>query len=234
MSELIEDAEKLNKYNSKLERMMAKMGTSADDSSLRNQMATERDAAKGLAKQMMANAKKHKTDKQALKKFEAALTAFNKISQEIEKKQTAVVRMSQSHRDSQLNGGDAKSTPKQTPINQQVQQDGDIQIEILQMDVDEIDARKNDIQQIERDVREVGEMFKDLAVLVNEQQDSIDVIENNINKAKENVQVAHTDLVQAEEYQKAARKKQCLILLALLIALVVIIVPSTLKATGKI
>lgn len=36
--------------------------------------------------------------------------------------------------------------------------------------------------QVEKDVAEINEMFKDLQYMVNEQQESIDVIEENISK----------------------------------------------------
>ena len=50
--------------------------------------------------------------------------------------------------------------------------------------------------QIERDVVEVSEMFKDLHGLVNEQQESLDVISDNIDKTKQQTEQAHNELLQ--------------------------------------
>jgi t-SNARE complex subunit (syntaxin) len=50
------------------------------------------------------------------------------------------------------------------------------------------------IQQIERDVTQLNEMFHDLNYLVQEQQVGIDNIETNISVSKQEATVAHKEL----------------------------------------
>lgn len=89
----------------------------------------------------------------------------------------------------------------------------------------DIQERHMDILKLESQVLEVYELFQDLATLVDLQQESLDVIENRIEHAKEYAEKAEIELVIAEQYQKKSRKKCCCILVVLLILLVSIIAP---------
>jgi len=97
--------------------------------------------------------------------------------------------------------------------------------ETLQDVVRDIEDRHLDILKLERQVLEVYELFKDLATLVDIQQESLDVIENRVAKAKDYVEKGEKELAQAETYQKRSRKKTCCLLIILLIVLIVIIAP---------
>lgn len=81
--------------------------------------------------------------------------------------------------------------------------------------------RSQNIQQIERDMTDVAEMFKDLKTLVDEQQEDIDSISDNIAKTKEQTIHANESLLKAEGYQNKARKKQCCILFIVLALLAI-------------
>ncbi len=62
---------------------------------------------------------------------------------------------------------------------------------------------------LEQQVLEVYELFRDLATLVDLQQESLDVIEHRINKAKDHTEKAEVELNEAEDYQKKARNVTC-------------------------
>jgi len=94
---------------------------------------------------------------------------------------------------------------------------------------EELRARKEEIIQIERDVVEVAEMFKDLHVLVGEQQEHIDNIESNVESAREHTHQGHEELIQAEQYQKKARRKQCCILFIVLAVVGIIVLVLKVK-----
>jgi len=100
-----------------------------------------------------------------------------------------------------------------------------LQSEQLQDVVRDIESRHLDIMNLERQVLEVYDLFKDLATLVDIQQESLDVIENRVLKAKGYVEKGEKELSQAEVYQKKTRKKQCCLMLLLLVILIVIIAP---------
>jgi len=87
----------------------------------------------------------------------------------------------------------------------------------------EIARRHEHVLAIERDAQEIFEMYKELKGLVNEQQASIDIIDNNVQDAKAKVEQGHEQLVTAEEYQKKTRTRQCCIL-AIAVAVVAAIV----------
>lgn len=93
--------------------------------------------------------------------------------------------------------------------------------ENLQDTIRDIEERHHDIIKLERQVLEVYELFKDLAVLVDIQQEHLDVIENRVTSAKAYVEHGEKDLISAEKSQnKARRKKMCMILTFVIIIVV--------------
>lgn len=98
--------------------------------------------------------------------------------------------------------------------------------ENIQDVVRDIEERHLDILKLEKQVMEVYELFKDLATLVEIQQESLDVIENRITKAKAYTERAVVELEHAEKYQKKARNKRCCLLFIVLAVLVVILWPT--------
>jgi len=98
--------------------------------------------------------------------------------------------------------------------------------------VRDIEERHQDILKLERQVLEVYELFRDLAQLVDLQQDSLDVIDARVQSAKNYTERAEVELTEAEDYQKKARKRQCIIL-GIVIAVLVIILAPTLSTVLK-
>jgi DNA repair exonuclease SbcCD ATPase subunit len=217
---IAESVSDLKKRNQKLERMLAKMGTKADDNDFRQQMAKERKVAKKLCKDIMT-AIRSGGDKQNLgdvtKEFEAELGKFATVSQNIEQKERSTLRL--------MSNADARSPPpyaKATSPNGESFQQEDMEINFVEYDVEEIKRREEGIKQIERDVVEVSEMFKDLHGLVNEQQETLDVISDNVGKTKDQTEQAHNELMQAEALQRKARKRQCCVLILVLVIIIAV------------
>jgi t-SNARE complex subunit (syntaxin) len=96
-----------------------------------------------------------------------------------------------------------------------------------------IEERHLDILKLEHQVLEIYELFRDLATLVDLQQESLDVIENRILKARDYTEKAEVELNEAEEYQKKARARRCCLLVILLAVLVAILAPTLLKTVGN-
>jgi len=92
--------------------------------------------------------------------------------------------------------------------------------------VRDIEERHQDILKLEKQVLEVYELFRDLAQLVDLQQDSLDVIDARIQNAKNYTEKAEEELTEAADYQKKARKRQCMILVIVLVILTVILAPT--------
>lgn len=79
----------------------------------------------------------------------------------------------------------------------------------------DIEARHADIIKLENSIRELHDMFMDMAMLVESQGEMIDRIEYHVEHAMDYVQTATQDTKKALEYQSKARRKKIMILLCL-------------------
>ncbi|KRX62742.1 Syntaxin-1A -like protein, partial [Trichinella sp. T9] len=70
----------------------------------------------------------------------------------------------------------------------------------------DIEARHNDIIKLESSIRELHDMFMDMAMLVESQGEMIDRIEYNVEHAKDYVDRAVSDTKKAVQYQSKARR----------------------------
>lgn len=88
----------------------------------------------------------------------------------------------------------------------------------------DIEARHNDIIKLESSIRDLHDMFMDMAMLVESQGEMIDRIEYNVEHAKEYVDRAVMDTKKAVQYQSKARRKTVCIIVSLIVLLIVIVV----------
>lgn len=86
----------------------------------------------------------------------------------------------------------------------------------------DIEARHDDIVKLEKSIKELHQLFMDMAIMVEQQGDMMDRIEKSVESAGEYVAVAAVDIKNAVEYQTKARKK-CWIIIALLTVVAVIV-----------
>ncbi|XP_066923317.1 syntaxin-7-like [Clytia hemisphaerica] len=91
-----------------------------------------------------------------------------------------------------------------------------------ELSLDEIREREAAIRQLESDIVDVNEIFKDLAIMVHEQGETIDSIEANVDTAVSAVEAGNVHLHKARDYQKKSRRKMCILILILLIVVVVL------------
>ncbi|KRZ55051.1 Syntaxin-1A -like protein [Trichinella nativa] len=89
----------------------------------------------------------------------------------------------------------------------------------------DIEARHNDIIKLESSIRELHDMFMDMAMLVESQGEMIDRIEYNVEHAKDYVDRAVSDTKKAVQYQSKARRKKILIIICL--AILALVIAST-------
>ncbi|KAL7063138.1 hypothetical protein AAHC03_01517 [Spirometra sp. Aus1] len=97
--------------------------------------------------------------------------------------------------------------------------------------LNEIEARHQDILRLEQSIRELRDMFQDLATLVDSQGETIDRIESNVLQTVDYVETAKTDFHHAVTYQKKSRKKKiiigCVVAAILLIIIISLIASLT-------
>ncbi|XP_049541863.1 syntaxin-1A isoform X3 [Anopheles darlingi] len=79
----------------------------------------------------------------------------------------------------------------------------------------DIEARHADIIKLENSIRELHDMFMDMAMLVESQGEMVDRIEYHVEKSTDYVTSGGENLVQAVKYMSKARKKKIMILICL-------------------
>ncbi len=165
-----------------------------------------------------------------IKKFQAAMNTYNSAAhnfkQDLQKRTKRELKivdsdLTEQEVDEIVESGRAQDVIKQALVSENLQ-------DVVRV----IEERHADIMRLEQQVLEIYELFRDLAVLVDLQQESLDVIENRIMHAKNYTEKAEVDLQEAEEYQKKARNRQCCILIILLVIVAVILGPTLGKALG--
>ncbi|CAH1728312.1 unnamed protein product [Chironomus riparius] len=88
----------------------------------------------------------------------------------------------------------------------------------------DIEARHADIIKLENSIRELHDMFMDMAMLVESQGEMIDRIEYHVEHAMDYVQTATQDTKKALKYQSKARRKKILIMICLVITAAILII----------
>ncbi|ORC89824.1 putative target SNARE [Trypanosoma theileri] len=90
---------------------------------------------------------------------------------------------------------------------------------------------RNDIYRIEQSMRSLNQLFNDLAFLVHEQGEIMDVILKNIENATRYVETGRKELKKARKYQKRSRKKLCccVVLVGIILILIIVAVVLGLK-----
>jgi len=109
-------------------------------------------------------------------------------------------------------------------IRQTSQAQSQAEVVVAQYDLEEKERREEQIHQMVDDLGELHTMFKDLNVLVNEQQEDVNILETNVEHVREQVESGTQHVVVASEHQRAYRKKLCYVLMILLIVAVVIVI----------
>uniref|UniRef100_A0AAR2JGE1 Syntaxin-1B n=1 Tax=Pygocentrus nattereri TaxID=42514 RepID=A0AAR2JGE1_PYGNA len=95
--------------------------------------------------------------------------------------------------------------------------------------LNEIETRHHEIIKLENSIRELHDMFLDMAMLVESQGEMIDRIEYNVEHSVDYVERAVSDTKKAVKYQSQARKKKIMIIICCVI--LGVILASTIGGT---
>lgn len=98
-----------------------------------------------------------------------------------------------------------------------------METKIAKQTLADIEARHKDILKLEQSIKELHDMFMDMAMLVESQGEMIDNIERNMSQAVEYVEQAKSETKQAVVYQKKARRKKIIIIIIITVVLLVIV-----------
>lgn len=95
--------------------------------------------------------------------------------------------------------------------------------------VAEIQKWHNTLTDLERSLLELQQVFMDMATLVQTQGEQLNDIETQVNRAKSFINNGRQSLQVAQKLQKNSRKWTCFTNLLLLIIVLAIVLPITLK-----
>uniref|UniRef100_A0A673WUM7 Syntaxin-1A n=1 Tax=Salmo trutta TaxID=8032 RepID=A0A673WUM7_SALTR len=93
---------------------------------------------------------------------------------------------------------------------------------ITQQAMNEIETRHTEIIKLENSIRELHDMFMDMAILVESQGEMIDRIEYNVEHSVDYVERAVSDTKKAVKYQSKARRKKVMIIICCVVLGIVI------------
>ncbi|CAO3608786.1 unnamed protein product [Mucor fragilis] len=171
--------------------------------------------------------RQRKLEQQKLSKdFQKVLAEFQKIQRESVSKQREYVdkkKATTAALQSQVDDeeGDQVQQQEQQQLLQADDAQRRIQIEALDNEIEYnetlISEREGEIQGIEQGITELNEIFRDLGMLVNEQDSGIQSIYGNVLNISQNTKQAADELTTANRHQKRARKNMCCFMLIITI-----------------
>jgi t-SNARE complex subunit (syntaxin) len=89
--------------------------------------------------------------------------------------------------------------------------------------------RESEIRNIEQSVTELNELFRDVAHMVHEQGETLDLVADNVENVRDDTRGAHIELTAAARHQRNARNKMCILLLILAVVFTIVILAVTLS-----
>lgn len=96
------------------------------------------------------------------------------------------------------------------------------QSQLQQVDIQSLRDRQEAMAQLETDISDVNQIFKDLALMVHDQGEMLDSIEANVDNAQIHVQQGVSQIAKAAEYQRKYRRKRCFCILMLIVVAAVL------------
>ncbi|KAJ9576142.1 hypothetical protein L9F63_006964 [Diploptera punctata] len=230
--------QKISQNVSSMQKMVNQLGTPQDSQELRNQLHQIQHYTQQLAKDTSANLKElnglplpastseqrqWKMQKERLAdEFTTALNTFQATQRRAaqkEKEQMQRVRANSGFGDpfGRWSGRHEQLIELQDSTGQQDMQMMD------EMNLQMLEEQEQAIRQLESDISDVNQIFKELGAMVHEQGEVIDSIEASVEKTEVFVGEGTNQLRQASNYQSKLRKKKCILAVCLVIILAVVI-----------
>lgn len=225
---------------SSLERAQKQIGTPADSASIRErihnmQQKTNRVVSsttqelRQLGNLARLGQKQHRLQVDRLRnEFHDTIQRYSTLQKQVAEKIKSVllrptkpVAAMSAATDWNEDGEEQTALLDEAAERRQAQKQLDMELEVDQALLLEREQR---IHQIESDILDVNEIFRDLAAMVEEQGIVINTIEGNIENTAMSTGQGAAELAKAAMYQKKHRQKLCWLLLILLIVAIVIII----------
>lgn len=222
-----------------IDRLVGFLGTARDTSEIRSSLHDVTNATRELIKDCTQdlkllsrldtsepgkNRQQKKLEKQKLsKEFQNVLSSFQKAQRISASKQREFVDKAKATTvmlQSQViaNEEEEFNEPRSSTVMDEQRQ---VQMEALDHEIEYnellISEREGEIQNIEQGITELNEIFRDMGMLVNEQESGIQSIYGNVLNIAQSTRSAADELVIASRHQKNARRTKCCFLLIITI-----------------
>ncbi|KAJ3391374.1 hypothetical protein HDU84_006119 [Entophlyctis sp. JEL0112] len=212
-----------------MDALVSQLGSAKDTSELRNRLHELTESTRDMIKVTSADLKslvisenssnfegrQHKMAQQKLQKdFESVLSRFQNVSKMAAKKSREYVQKARNYQQQKNSGDDGNDdADENAPLLNIQQQEQIARDHVIDLEVEYnenlIQEREQDLQNIERSIVEVNEIFRDLGTIVGEQQFVIDHIDGNLGSVAVHMEGATGELRIAAERQKAAQNRMC-------------------------
>jgi len=208
--------DKLSRQTHKLERMTVTIGTARDNADFRDNLNEEKDRGMELIHDIVREIKARGSDDPTIQRvtsgFEIEARKFQEVVETIRDKEERVLH---THTPNVSTG--SEDDLKVGLLEGQIQVDGKLSA---------LEAKKNQIKNLEADVTELASMFQDIASLVDDQQHVVDHIAVSVEHAVEATGGAAEQLQKAEAYQRSARRRMlcCFVLLLIVLGIIALII----------
>ncbi|CAN6678000.1 unnamed protein product [Malus baccata var. baccata] len=208
----------------KLHKTRLHIGQLVKDTSEKLKQVSERDHHTEV------NASKKITDAKLAKDFQAVLREFQKAQRLAAERETTYAPfvpqavLPTSYTASEIDVNSDKSPEQRALLVESRRQEVLLLDNEIAFNEAIIEEREQGIQEIQQQIGEVNEIFKDLAILVHEQGTMIDDIGSNIESAHAATGQAKSHLVKASKIQRSNSSLTCLLLVIFGIVLLIVIV----------
>lgn len=244
---------RLGENVNKMNQMVSQLGTHRDTHELRVLMRETRQETNRIVRQtkdgitLLSNPTSYQNSDWRIqqarlrKDFEAELKRLKDVSTksiELEKAFVAKAR-SQQNTPNQGSADDklvSEHEERRSLIEAEQERERDqhtLQMDnMIQYNENLIAERDEEVRSVEHDVCEINDIFKDLAVMVNDQGSKLGNIEDYITTANVNTEQANEEIDKSYIQQKKARKRTCLLVIILLTALLIFLLIVTRSLTS--
>lgn len=227
--------QKIQQSVSSMQRMITQIGTPQDSNQLQNQLHQIQHYTQQLAKDSSKQLKElnnyppedaldprqWKLQRERLQAdFTKALDNFQRAQRSAAQKEKDVIKKYKNQ------GGLGMPSTESNLID--IEGAGNSQMKTQMMleeeqNLEQLQERERAVRQLEADIMDVNQIFKDLAAMVHDQGEMVDSIEANVESASIRVNEGTDQLRQAERWQNKARKKKIILMIIGAIVLAIII-----------
>ena len=161
------------------------------------------------------------------REFQASLKEFQDLQRlALEKERASAAASRAALEESQQQGGEAGASGQQQLQQEELRLAPQSEVDFQESLIIE---RESEIRNIEQSVGELNELFRDVAHMVHEQGEQLDIISENVQGVRDDTRGADQELRTAARHQRNTRNKMCCLLLILAVILTIVILAAVLS-----